>query len=139
MPEELRQPVWFYRLPMDDQVALLADPTRPLSEHLVDFLTEHEATERQQIIGDERWSSGPPGSKLAESAVRRLRAIRGQLDAWWGELGQQERRYLIEHRGDELEETEVIQGALEPLDVEPPIIRAYVEMTARFSGDTNSG
>jgi hypothetical protein len=122
MPEGPRQPVWFYRLPIDDQVEQLTDPARPLSEYLVYPLTEYEATERQQIISHVLWGSGSSRSKLAESAVRRLRVIRGQLDAWWGELGQHERCYLIEHRGDELEQryAEAIQVALEALDVEPP-------------------
>jgi hypothetical protein len=70
---------------------------------------------------------GPPDRwKLSETLASQLSRIRERLDEWWNSdaLTSGERNYLIEHRGDrELPPHTVM--------VEPPVIRAFLEMKMR--------
>ena len=120
---------WFYDLAIRDQVALLKDPHRTLSRELAreiaDSLAEHPAVKAQVLIQDEP-SDGPRRSKLAEPIARQLSTVRKKLDKWWksDSLTERERSYLIEHRADD----ELPPRAV---TVEPPMLRAYLEMKAR--------
>ena len=64
--------------------------------------------------------------RLSEQVASQLSRVREKLDKWWNSnsLTRTDRNYLIEHRTD---------AELPPhtVRVEPPVIRAYLEMKVR--------
>jgi hypothetical protein len=64
--------------------------------------------------------------RLSEAVAGQLSRVREKLDKWWNSnsLTMSDRNYLIEHRAD---------AELPPhtVRVEPPVIRAYLEMKMR--------
>lgn len=64
--------------------------------------------------------------RLSEPVASQLSRVREKLDKWWNSnsLTISDRNYLIQHRGD---------AELPPhtVRVEPPVIRAYLEMKMR--------
>ena len=116
------RPSWLQELALKDQVALLRDPQRTISAkvagHIVDSLGG-QAVVVQLREGAEPW-------KLCEPVVRQLSCVRKKLDKWWDSesLTNSQRNYLIEHRADR---------ELPPhsVRIEPPVIRAYLEMKLR--------
>ena len=114
--------LWLRDLAINDQVALLRYPRRTISadvaRHIADMLGGFVVVMRLR---------GPPDRwKLSEPLASQLSRIRERLDEWWNSdaLTNTERDYLIEHRGD---------GELPPhtVRVEPPVIRAFLEMKTR--------
>jgi hypothetical protein len=114
--------LWLCDLAMNDQVALLRYPRRTISaevaRHIADMLGGSVVVMQLR---------GPPGRwKLSEPLASQLSRIRVKLDRWWNSdvLTNTERDYLIEHRGD---------AELPPhtVRVEPPVIRAFLEMKTR--------
>jgi hypothetical protein len=63
---------------------------------------------------------------LSEPVASQLSRVRGRLDKWWHSdaLTGRERNYLIDHRADPELPPHTVR-------VEPPVIRAYLEMKAR--------
>jgi hypothetical protein len=119
---------WFCKLAIHDQIMLLNDPyqrlPRKLARHIADSIGEQAALMRLVLCSEES-SDGQRYCKLAEPAARQLRDARKKLDAWWvsDSLSDRERRYLIAHRADDEPPAHAVR-------VEPPIIRAYLEMKA---------
>jgi hypothetical protein len=64
--------------------------------------------------------------RLSEPVASQLSRVREKLDKWWNSnsLTITDRNYLVEHRAD----AELPPHAIR---VEPPVIRAYVEMKVR--------
>ena len=64
--------------------------------------------------------------RLSEQVASQLSRVREKLDKWWNSnsLTRTDRNYLIDHRTD---------AELPPhtVRVEPPVIRAYLEMKVR--------
>jgi len=113
---------WLRELAMNDQVALLRYPRRTISGdvagHIADILGRPAVV--TQLHGpSDRW-------KLSEPVASQLVRVREKLDKWWNSdsLNNSDRNYLIEHRAD----TELPPHAVR---VEPPVIRAYLEMKVR--------
>jgi hypothetical protein len=113
---------WLRELAMNDQVALLRYPRRTISGdvagHIADILGRPAVV--MQLHGrSDRW-------KLSEPVASQLVRVREKLDKWWNSdsLNNSDRNYLIEHRAD----TELPPHAVR---VEPPVIRAYIEMKVR--------
>jgi hypothetical protein len=113
---------WLHELAMRDQVALLRYPHRTISgelaRHIAYCLGGH-AVVVQLREGSDRW-------KLSEPIARQLSGVRTKLDKWWNSdsLTNSERNYLIEHRADAEPPPHAVR-------VEPPVIRAYLEMKVR--------
>lgn len=105
---------WFCKLAIHDQMTLLNDPnqrlSRKLGRRIVTSLGEQQAA---LVLCSEESSDGQRYWKLAESAVRQIRDARKKLDAWWV--------------SDSLSDDEPPAHAIR---VEPPIIRACLEMKA---------
>jgi hypothetical protein len=119
---EAVSPSWLCELAMNDQVALLRYPRRTISGdvagHIADILGRPAVV--MQLHGrSDRW-------KLSEPVASQLVRVREKLDKWWNSdsLNNSDRNYLIEHRAD----TELPPHAVR---VEPPVIRAYIEMKVR--------
>jgi hypothetical protein len=113
---------WLRELAMNDQVALLRYPRRTISGdvagHIADILGRPAVV--MQLHGpSDRW-------KLSEPVASQLVRVREKLDKWWNSdsLNNSDRNYLIEHRAD----TELPPHAVR---VEPPVIRAYLEIKLR--------
>lgn len=111
--------LWLGELAIRDQVALLRYPRRTISGevagHIADVLGRPAVV--MQLWGpSDRW-------RLSESVASQLSRVREKLDKWWNSnsLTIIDRDYLIEHRAD---------AELPPhtVRVEPPVIRAYLEM-----------
>ena len=77
------------------------------------------AVVKQLRDGSDRW-------KLSEPVASQLSRVCEKLDKWWNSnsLTLSDRNYLIEHRAD----AELPAHAVR---VEPPVIRAYLEMKVR--------
>jgi hypothetical protein len=114
--------VWLRELAINDQVALLRYPRRTISGevagHIADILGR-PAVVMQLHGASDRW-------KLSEAVASQLSGVCEKLDKWWNSnsLTLSDRNYLIEHRAD----TELPPHAVR---VEPPVIRAYLEMKVR--------
>jgi hypothetical protein len=111
--------LWLRELAINDQVALLRYPRRTISGevagHIADVLGRPAVV--MQLWGpSDRW-------RLSEPVASQLSRVRDKLDKWWNSnsLTISDRNYLIEHRAD---------AELPPhtVRVEPPVIRAYLEM-----------
>ena len=111
--------LWLRELAINDQVALLRYPRRTISGevagHIADVLGRPAVV--MQLWGpSDRW-------RLSEPVASQLSRVRDKLDKWWNSnsLTITDRNYLIEHRAD---------AELPPhsVRVEPPVIRAYLEM-----------
>jgi hypothetical protein len=121
----LAEPVslsWLHGLAMKDQVALLRYPHRTISAELAGQIADSvggHAVVMQLREGLDRW-------KLSEPVARQLSGVRKRLDKWWNSdsLPNSERNYLIEHRADAEQPPHAVR-------VEPPVIRAYLEMKVR--------
>jgi len=117
---------WFCKLAIHDQITLLNDPNQRLSRKLARRIATSVGEQQAAlVICSEESSDGQRYCKLAESAAQQLRDARKKLDAWWvsDSLSDRERRYLIAHRCDHEPPPHAVR-------VEPPIIRAYLEMKA---------
>jgi hypothetical protein len=114
---------WFCKLAIHDQMTLLADPDQRLSRKLARHIATSLGDQAALVLCSEESSDGQRYSKLAEPAARQLRDARKKLDAWWvsDSLSERERSYLIAHRADDEPPAHAVR-------VEPPIIRAYLEM-----------
>jgi hypothetical protein len=116
--------VWLRELAINDQVALLRYPRRTISGevagHIADILGR-PAVVMQLHGASDRW-------KLSEPVASQLSRVCQKLDKWWNSnsLTLSDRNYLIEHRAD----TELPPHAVR---VEPPVIRAYLEVKVRES------
>jgi hypothetical protein len=104
---------------MQDQVALLTYPRRTISGEVASRIVasvDADAVEMQLRGPSDRW-------KLSELLAMQLIRARDKLDAWWysDSLSNGERYYLIEHRADAEQPPHTVR-------LEPPIIRAYLEM-----------
>jgi hypothetical protein len=113
---------WLCELAMRDQVALLTYPRRTISGEVAGRIAEcvgGYAVEMQLRGPSDRW-------KLSELVASQLIRAREKLDAWWysDSLSNSERHYLIEHRADAEPPPHTVR-------VEPPVIRAYLEMKMR--------
>jgi hypothetical protein len=113
---------WLQELAIQDQVALMRYPRRTISGevagHIVDLVGGYAVV--MQLHGpSDRW-------KLSDPLASQLSRVRDKLDKWWNSnaLTIADRNYLIEHRAD---------AELPPhtVRVEPPVIRAYLEMKVR--------
>jgi hypothetical protein len=111
--------LWLRELAINDQVALLRYPRRTISgevaAHIADVLGRPAVV--MQLWGpSDRW-------RLSEPVASQLSRVCEKLDKWWNSnsLTITDRNYLIEHRAD---------AELPPhtVRVEPPVIRAYLEM-----------
>lgn len=116
------QPVsflWLSDLAINDQVALLRYPRRTISADVA----RHIAA----VLGGSgvvMQLRGPPDRwKLSEQLASQLSRICERLDKWWNSdaLPSSERNYLIEHRADRELPPHTVR-------VEPPVIRAFLEM-----------
>jgi len=114
--------VWLRELAINDQIALLRYPRRTISAevagHIADVLSRSAVV--MQLWGPaDRW-------RLSDPVASQLNRVREKLDKWWSSNSMTitGRNYLIEHRAD---------AELPPhtVRVEPPIIRAYLEMKVR--------
>jgi hypothetical protein len=114
--------VWLRELAINDQVALLRYPRRTISTevagHISDVLSRSAVV--MQLWGPaDRW-------RLSDPVASQLSRVREKLDKWWSSNSMTitDRNYLIEHRAD---------AELPPhtVRVEPPVIRAYLEMKVR--------
>jgi hypothetical protein len=114
--------VWLRELAINDQVALLRYPRRTISAevagHIADVLSSSAVV--MQLWGPaDRW-------RLSDPVASQLSRVREKLDKWWNSNSMTitDRNYLIEHRAD---------AELPPhtVRVEPPVIRAYLEMKVR--------
>ena len=113
---------WLRELAIQDQVALLKYPRRTISGEvagrIADILGGYAVV--TQLHGpSNRW-------KLSEPVASQLVRVRDKLDKWWNSdsLNNRERSYLIEHRADAEPPPHAVR-------VEPPVIRAYLEMKLR--------
>ncbi|HEY2196634.1 MAG TPA: hypothetical protein VGH69_02830 [Mycobacterium sp.] len=111
--------LWLRELAVGDQIALLRYPRRKLSvevaAHVADVLGRSAVV--VQLWGpSDRW-------RLAEPVASQLSRVREKLDKWWNSnsLTITDRNYLIEHRAD-------AELPAHTVRVEPPVIRAYLEM-----------
>ena len=114
--------LWLRDLAINDQVALLRYPRRTISaevaRHVAGMLGGSVVV--MQLRGpSDRW-------KLSEPLASQLSRIREKLDKWWNSdaLTDSERNYLIEHRAD-------VELPPHTVRVEPPVIRAFLEMKKR--------
>ena len=114
--------MWLRELAINDQVALLRYPRRTISAevagHIADVLSSSAVV--MQLWGPaDRW-------RLSDPVASQLSRVREKLDKWWNSNSMTitDRNYLIEHRAD---------AELPPhtVRVEPPVIRAYLEMKVR--------
>ena len=114
--------LWLRELAIKDQVALLRYPHRTISGevagHIADVFSKSAVV--MQLWGpSDRW-------RLSDPVASQLSRVREKLDKWWNSnsLTIGDRNYLIEHRAD---------AELPPhtVRVEPPVIRAYLEMKVR--------
>ena len=114
--------MWLRELAINDQVALLRYPRRTISAevagHIADVLSRSAVV--MQLWGPaDRW-------RLSDPVASELSRVRAKLDKWWSSNSMTitDRSYLIEHRAD---------AELPPhtVRVEPPVIRAYLEMKVR--------
>jgi len=113
---------WLRELAVQDQVALMRYPRRTISGevagHIAALLGRYAVV--MQLRGpSDRW-------KLSDPLASQLSRVRDKLDKWWysDSLTNSERTYLIEHRADAEPPPHTVR-------VEPPVIRAYLEMKAR--------
>jgi hypothetical protein len=114
--------LWLRDLAIADQVALLRYPRRTISGEVAGRIagTLGGSAVVMQLRGaSDRWV-------LSEPVARQLSRVCGRLDKWWNSdaLTSRERNYLIEHRADPELPPHTVR-------VEPPVIRAYLEMKAR--------
>jgi hypothetical protein len=114
--------LWLRDLAINDQVALLRYPRRTISaevaRHVAGMLGGSVVV--MQLRGpSDRW-------KLSEPLARQLSRIREKLDKSWNSdaLTNSERNCLIEHRAD-------LELPPHTVRVEPPVIRAFLEMRRR--------
>jgi hypothetical protein len=114
--------LWLRELAIKDQVALLRYPRRTISgevaAHIAHILSKSAVV--MQLWGpSDRW-------RLSDPVASQLSRVREKLDKWWSSdsLTIADRNYLIDHRAD---------AELPPhtVRVEPPVIRAYLEMKVR--------
>ena len=114
--------LWLRELAIKDQVALLRYPHRTISGevagHIADVFSKSAVV--MQLWGpSDRW-------RLSDPVASELSRVREKLDKWWSSdsLSIADRNYLIDHRAD---------AELPPhtVRVEPPVIRAYLEMKMR--------
>jgi hypothetical protein len=113
---------WLRELAISDQVALMRYPRRTISgeiaSHIAGILGLYAVVMQLRGASD-RW-------RLSEPVAGQLSRVREKLDKWWNSnsLTMSDRNYLIEHRAD---------AELPPhtVRVEPPVIRAYLEMKIR--------
>jgi hypothetical protein len=113
---------WLRELAISDQVALMRYPRRTISDeiasHIAGILGQYAVVMQLRGASD-RW-------RLSEPVASQLSRVREKLDKWWNSnsLTMSDRNYLIEHRAD---------AELPPhtVRVEPPVIRAYLEMKIR--------
>jgi hypothetical protein len=114
--------LWLRDLAIKDQVALLRYPRRTISaevaRQIADILGGSVVVMQLRGASD-RW-------KLSEPLASQLSRVREKLDKWWNSnaLANSERDYLIEHRADRELPPHTVR-------VEPPVIRAYLEMKIR--------
>jgi hypothetical protein len=113
---------WLKELAKQDQVALLRYPRRTISAEVAGLIADIAGGYAViiQLYGpSDRW-------KLSDPLASQLSRVRDKLDQWWysDSFSDSERHYLIEHRAD---------AELPPhtVRVEPPVIRAYLEMKVR--------
>ena len=113
---------WLRELAINDQVALMRYPRRTISgevaAHIAAILGLYAVVMQLRGASD-RW-------RLSEPVASQLSRVREKLDTWWdsNSLTINDRNYLIQHRAD---------AELPPhtVRVEPPVIRAYLEMKIR--------
>ena len=115
--------VWLRDLSMNDQVALLRYPRRTIpaevARHIAAGTLGGSAVVMQLRGPPNRW-------KLSEPLASQLSRIGVRLNKWWNSdaLTDSERGYLIEHRADRELPPHTVR-------VEPPVIRAFLEMKMR--------
>jgi hypothetical protein len=113
---------WLHELAKQDQVALLRYPRRTISGEIASLIADvvggHAVVLHLRGPSD-RWN-------LSEPVASQLDRVRDKLHHWWDSdsLTVCERTYLIEHRADRELPPHTVR-------VEPPVIRAYLEMRAR--------
>ena len=114
--------VWLRELAINDQVALLRYPRRTISTEVaghISVVLSRSAVVMQLWGPADRW-------RLSDPVASQLSRVREKLDKWWSSNSMTitDRNYLIEHRAD---------AELPPhtVRVEPPVIRAYLEMKVR--------
>lgn len=132
---------WFHQLTIDEQVQLISNPNRELSQELVTKLKTQPG-----LIAWSQWSGSPAQASLAGDVANILRQQRDQLDSWLDKLSDADRDYLIENRGGRLgkEYLHKVDQASGPalnvfIDGDPaddyrfelsPFVRAYLEYRA---------
>jgi hypothetical protein len=89
---------WFTNLPLNDQVDLLAQPSRELSQALVDRVRNNPGITSWIWQGQQSSSQ-----KLEPTAAMRLRDVRRQLDHWWNQLTPEQQTHIAEHRNTDLD------------------------------------
>jgi hypothetical protein len=114
--------LWLRDLAIADQVALLRYPRRTISREVagrIAGMLGGSAVVMQLRGASDRWM-------LSEPVASQLSRVRERLDKWWNSdaLTGRERNYLVEHRADPELPPHTVR-------VEPPVIRAYLEMKVR--------